>query len=247
MLVNSFARATSIVAISALASLGACGSDSTGPILPSDVIQLTGGQVSALDSAVQVAVDNDPSNPDLRALLDSTIDVLAAGVQAKRIDVNTDLTTAPLFFIGIHRAYTIAAGGSFSTWTVVGFDDPSHVSTMIDLGGFAPGGAAPPNSASGAIGGDGVGNARFFQLAAGGAVTYWIVSSGTERFVSDSTTHGGACPGFKPIPRVTCTVETLHLHFDVAAAGSVDGAAGARHATVPADVDVPTMRLDYTL
>jgi len=247
MLVNSFARATFLVAITALASLAACGSDNTGPTLPSDVIQLTGGQVSALDSAVKVAVGSNPSNPDLKALLDSAIDALAAGVQAKRIDVNTDLTTAPLFFVGIHRAYSIAAGGSFSTWTVVAFDDPSHVSTMIDLGGFAPGGAAPPNSASGTIGGDGVGNARFFHLAPGGAVTYWIVSSGTESFVSDSTTRGGTCPGFKPIPHVTCTVETLHLHFDVTAAGSVDGATGARHATVVSGVEVPTMRLDYTL
>jgi len=172
MLVNSFARATSVVAITALASLAACGSDNTGPTLPSDVIQLTGGQVSALDSAVRAAVGSNPSNPDLKALLDSAIDALAAGVQAKRIDVNTDLTTAPLFFVGIHRAYSIAAGGSFSTWTVVAFDDPSHVSTMIDLGGFAPGGAAPPNSASGTIGGDGVGNARSFHSPPGAAVFY---------------------------------------------------------------------------
>ena len=246
MLMRPFARSTSLAALAALALLAACGSDSTGPTLPPDVVQLTAGQVTSLDSAVQVAVTANPNDPDLRTLLDSALDVLAAGVQARQIAVNTDLTTSPLKFVGIHRAYTIAGGGSFSTWTVIGFDVPSHVSTLIDLGGFAAGGATPPNSASGDIGGAGVGNARFFQLGSQGALTDWIVSSGTESFVSDSTTTGGACPGFKPIAHVTCTSETMHVHFDVQAAGSTDGTAGARHASVTTDVDVPTMRLDYT-
>ena len=76
-------------------------------------------------------------------------------------------------------------------------------------------------------------------------LTAWIVDSGTERFVSDST-PGSACPGFPPIPNVTCTVETMHVRFDVSAAGGTNGA-GARHATVTTDVDVPTMRLNYRL
>lgn len=76
-------------------------------------------------------------------------------------------------------------------------------------------------------------------------LTAWIVDSGTERFVSDST-PGSACPGFTPIPNVTCTVETMHVRFDVSAAGGTNGA-GARHATVTTDVDVPTMRLNYRL
>jgi hypothetical protein len=233
-----------LLAIMGGIAAAAC-TDSTGPNPPSGEIALTAEQVSALDSAVTAAVDSNPSDPNLVALRDSALGVLAAGVKAKQLDVSTDLTTAPLYFVGIHRAYTITGGSAFSTWTVVGFDDPSHVSILIDLGGFAQGGATPPDSASGPIGGAGVGNARFFQLGAGGTLTSWIVSSGTESFVSDSM-PGTACPGFTPIPNVTCTVETMHVHFDVSAAGGTNGA-GARHATVSTDVDVPTMRLNYRL
>jgi hypothetical protein len=228
-----------------MALLAACGSDVTSPPTPPGVVQLTASQVSSLDSAVQVAADNNPENQELRALLDSAVDVLAAGVQARRVDVNTDLTTSALMFVGIHRAYTASGGSSSSTWTVVGFDEPAHLSTLIDLGGFAQSPTAPPNSASGSIGGDGVGNARFFRLAQGGTTTDWIVSSGTESFVADSTTPGDACPGFAPTPHVTCTTETLHVDFDLVAAGSTDGTEGARHASVATDVDIPTMRLDY--
>lgn len=244
MRMNTFGHLASLVTVAALAAVAGC-SNSTAPSRPSGEIQLTADQVSALDSAVQVAADSNPSNPDLVALRDSAFGVLAAGVKAKQLDVTTDLTSAPLYFVGIHRSYTITGGSSFSTWTVVGFDDPSHLSILVDLGGFAQGGATPPDSASGPIGGSGVGNARFFQLGAAGMLTAWIVDSGTERFVSDST-PGSACPGFTPIPNVTCTVETMHVRFDVSAAGGTNGA-GARHATVTADVDVPTMRLNYRL
>jgi len=230
--------------IAALSLAAACGSDITGPTQQGDVVALSAAQVNSLDSAVTVAVNTNPGNSDMRTLLDSALTVLGAGVQARQIDINTDVTTAPLLFVGIHRTFTHASGGSFSTWTVVGFDDPSHVSTLMDLGGFAQAGSTPPNSVSGPIGGT-VGNARFFQIAPGGATTNWIVSSGTESFVSDSVTVGGACPGFKPIANVTCTTETMHVHFDLHAAGSTDGNAGARHASALTDVDVPTMRLDY--
>ena len=237
---HSFARSTRGAACACMALLAACGSDVTSPVTPPGVVQLTASQVSSLDSAVQVAADNNPENQELRALLDSAVDV-----RARRVDVSTDLTTSPLMFVGIHRAYTMSGGSSSSTWTVVGFDEPAHLSTLIDLGGFAQSPTAPPNSASGPIGGDGVGNARFFRLAQGGATTDWIVSTGTESFVADSTTPGDACPGFAPTPHVTCTTETLHVHFDLVAAGSTDGTEGARHASVAADVDIPTMRLDY--
>jgi hypothetical protein len=222
----------------------ACGHDSTSPFVPSDVVTLTTAQLHALDSAVQIAVTSNPGNTDLKILLDSAVEALTVGVQAKRLDVSTDLTSAPLFFVGIHRAYSIAGGTPFSTWTVLGFDDPSHVTTMIDVGGYAAGGSAPPNAVSGPLAG-GVGNARFFQLASGGATTEWFVSSGTASFTSDSLTKGPACPGFTPTAHITCTIETLHVHFDAAAAGGSNGA-GARHATQATDVELPTMRLDYT-
>jgi hypothetical protein len=222
----------------------ACGHDSTSPSVPSDVVTLTSAQLHALDSAVQTGVTSNPGNTDLKILLDSAVEALTVGVQAKRLDVSTDLTSAPLFFVGIHRAYSIAGGTPFSTWTVLGFDDPSHVTTMIDVGGYAAGGAAPPNAASGPLAG-GVGNARFFQLATGGATTEWFVNSGTASFTSDALTKGPACPGFTPTPHITCTIETLHVHFDASAASGSNGAT-ARHATLATDVELPTMRLDYS-
>ena len=238
-------QVASFVAFFAAALLAsACGHDSTSPSGPSDVLTLTSAQLHALDSAVQTAATSNPGNTDLKILLDSAVEALTVGVQAKRLDVNTDLTSAPLFFVGIHRAYSIAGGTPFSTWTVLGFDDPSHVTTMIDVGGYAAGGSAAPNAASGPLAG-GVGNARFFQLAPGGATTEWFVSSGTASFISDSLTKGPACPGFTATTHIKCTIETLHVHFDAAAAGGSNGAT-ARHATLATDVEIPTMRLDYS-
>jgi hypothetical protein len=222
----------------------ACSHDSTGPSTPTGDFQFTSGQLHSLDSAVQVAAASNPGNTDLKTLLDSAVEALTVGVQARRLDVNTDLTGAPMFFVGIHRAYAIAGGTPFSTWTVLGFDDPSHVTTMIDVGGYLAGGATAPSAVSGGLAG-GVGNARFFQIAAGGATTEWFVNSGTASFSSDASASRPACPGFTATAHVTCSIETLHVHFDAQSAGGSNGA-GARHATLGTDVDLPAMRLDYT-
>ena len=104
----------------------ACGHDSTSPFVPSDVVTLTTAQLHALDSAVQIAVTSNPGNTDLKILLDSAVEALTVGVQAKRLDVSTDLTSAPLFFVGIHRAYSVAGGTPFSTWTVLGPTEKSE-------------------------------------------------------------------------------------------------------------------------
>ena len=242
-------RALSLGAIAAAVTASACGKDSTGPIATGDQVQLTAAQLGSLDSTGGVIVSANPGNPELESLLDSTLDVLTAGIQATRLDVTTNLTGAPLFFVGIHRAYNRFTGTNpFSTWTLVGFDDPSHLVNLLEVSGFAQaGGGAAPSSVSGTVGdGTGVVNALMLQVAAGGAVTEWFANAGTVSFSSDSASTGAACPGFTPTAVVTCTIETMHVHFNVTTPTGTGGAS-ARQASVPADIDVPTMRLNYKL
>jgi hypothetical protein len=127
--------------------VGCSGADNTGPATTPDRLQLTAAQVKSLDSIGQVIVQANPGNANLKALADSTLAVLTAGIEAKRVDIATNLTTAPLYLVGIHRA---AAGstGSYSTWTLVAIDDPSRLANLAEVSGFAQStSATPPASA----------------------------------------------------------------------------------------------------
>jgi hypothetical protein len=200
--------------------------------------------LNSLDSTAQAAEQANPTNVDLKALVDSSLLALNAGITAKRLDVSTDLTTAPLYFVGIHRAYNESTGSSFSTWTLVGFDDPKHLTTLVEIGGFAQSAGAAPSSMTGAIGdGSGVVNGRFFHVGENGSVTEWAPSTGAASFLSDSP--AGACPGFTATSTITCALETMHIHF-TAQATSGTGGAGSRQASVTTDAGVPSMRLTYT-
>lgn len=235
----------SLLAVVALAA-AACSDKtvSTAPVTAPDEIQLTGAQVSSLDSTAQVIVRANPGNGELESLADSVLQVLTVGVAAKRRDVSTNLTSAPLYFVGIHRAFSRAAGGSFSTWTIVGIDDPARLTNVVEVSGFAQTAAATaPSSVSGTIGdGTGAVNALLVQVASGGAVTEWHANTGTASFSSDAA--GAACPGFVATPKVTCALETMHVRF-VAATPTGTGGAAARQASIATTVDVPTMRLTY--
>ncbi|MES2306546.1 MAG: hypothetical protein V4558_13640 [Gemmatimonadota bacterium] len=200
---------------------------------------MTPGQVSALDSVGQVVVGANPGNSSLKSLLDSTFQVLTAGITATRINVTTDLTTAPLYFVGIHRVIERATG-SFSTWNVVGMDDPQALTSVMEVSGFAQNQTATaPTTVSGPIG-TGAVNALFLNVANGGAVTQWNGNNGTISFTSDAPTS--ACPVPNPSANMTCTIETMHVRFDVTAGGG----ATTRHAAIATDVAIPTMRLTYT-
>jgi hypothetical protein len=221
-----------------------CSAESTIPTTVPDKLQLTAAQVNSLDSTAQVVVQANPGNANLKALADSTLGVLTAGVEAKRVDIATNLTTAPLYLVGIHRA-AVQPTGSWSTWTLVAIDDPSRLANLIEVSGFAQSvGPTPPVSVSGAIGdGTGIANATLLQVGAGGAVTEWRASTGTVSFSSDAP--GAPCSGFTATPHVTCALETMHVHFMANAAGG-SGGAGARQAALSIDTDVPAMRLTYT-
>lgn len=235
-----------ITAVAIVAAVVGCSSDSptgtTHTPPTGDSFILTSQQALSLDSTGQVVVTANPDNGTLTSLQDSTLQVFTAGVTAQRVDVSTDLTTAPLYFVGIHRVVE-RESGSFSTWTVVGMDDPEALVNLVEISGFAQSGTATaPTSVSGTIG-TGAVNALFLKIATGGAVTQWDADAGTVSFSSDAPTV--ACPVANPAPNIACTIETMHVHFDVSAANDVSGGSG-RHATVATDVDIPTMRLTYT-
>ena len=237
------------VALASLALLGAagCGSDgaSTEPTIAPEQLELSASQIRALDSTGTVIVAANPADFTLRALVDSTLLVLSAGVQAKRLPVTTDLTTAPLYFVGVHRVMS-RAGNSWATWNVVGFDDPAHLTRLVEANGYASNSSATaPASMSGTIGdGSGVANGLLLSVATGGAVTEWRAAAGKATFTSDAA--GAACPGFTPTPRVTCALEVMHVTFTVSAPSAAGGGGGARSAALTTTADVPTMRLTYT-
>ncbi len=56
----------------------------------------------------------------------------------RRLEVQTDLATAPLYYIGIHRVIHQPGGGSFSTWTLVGFENPANFTNIVQTSGFSP-------------------------------------------------------------------------------------------------------------
>jgi len=207
-------------------------------------MEFTTKQLGALDSTGKAITDANPGNASLKSLVDSTLLVLTAGVQAKRLDVATNLTTKPLYFVGVHRAVS-RASGSFSTWTVVGMDDPEKLTSLVEVSGFAQSTTAtPPASLSGTIG-DGTGfvNGMLLAVGNGGAVTEWRSTTGTASFTSSAP--GAACPNFTATGNITCTLETMRVRFILTAPNGTGGAS-ARSASVATEVDVPTMRLTYT-
>jgi hypothetical protein len=218
-------------------AIGACHkSDLTAPSTPSDQIVFTPAQINSLDSTGHALEQSNSSDPTVWALVDSTLLVLTSGIVAKRLNVTTDLTSAPLYFVGVHRVITGAA--SYSTWTVVGMDDPSHLTSIVELGAFAP---SNTNGVSGPV--SDVLNGLLLSVGAGGSVTEWFVSSGSGSISSSAS--GSACANFPPTPNVTCSLETMHVSFSIAGSAS-SPTNGARQATVSA-VDIPAMRLTYTV
>jgi hypothetical protein len=227
-----------VLVIGAVAGV-ACNSESTSPPIGDDNLVLTPARLTSLDSTARIIKQTNATNPELQSLVDSTLLVFTAGVTAKRIDLSTNLTSAPLYFVGIHRAVT-SASGSYSTWNITGMDDPANLTSIVEVSGFAPSsGTTPPADLSGTIGGGGFVNAQLLHVAAGGVVTQYHAGTGTVSFSSGAS--GDACPGFTPTATITCTLETMHVHFNVSYSNGISSVT----AIVPSDVDIPTMRLNY--
>ena len=235
-----------LVVVLVSAAFAACSdSKGTGPGNTPETIVLTTGQVASLKSSGQTIANSNPGDADLKALVDSTLGVLTEGVEARRLDVTTNLTTAPLYFVGIHRTIS-GSSNPWSTWTLVGFDDPAHVTALVEVSGFAQSSSATaPTTVSGTIGdGTGIVNALMIQVGSGGSVTKWTAGTGTVSFRSDPA--GAACPNFTaPNPHITCALETKHVQFSANAA-SGSGGAGPRQVSLSSEASVSAMRLLYT-
>jgi hypothetical protein len=233
---NALTRITICLA-AALAAAACEGSPGTDPAVPPNSFILTAAQKKSLDSTGGVIKQANPGNGTLQSLVDSTLQVLAAGVEARRLNVTTNLTTKTLYFVGIHRAVSRSTG-SFSTWNIVGFDDPSHLTVLMEVSGFAQNQTTtPPTSVSGTIGdGTGIVNGLMLEVGSGGSVVMHSAGSGTASFVSGAP--GAPCPGLTPSsPFVTCTLETMTVRFTMTA--------GTLNASQPSDADAPGMRLFF--
>lgn len=236
-------RLRTLLLLGAALAVAACGSGTTVPAITPDTIRLGSTELHSLDSAAVSIQQANPASGDIRSLVDSTILALTAGVELKRVDISTNLTSAPLYMIGIHRP-SPGTTQSSATWTLVAIDDPNKLGNLIEVSGFAQAsGSTPPSSVSGAIGSQSnIGNGILLQVASGGATTVWRPTSGTATFSSDAA--GSACPGFVATAHLSCALETMHVHFTMTAPAGTGGA-GARQAALTADTSVPAMRLTY--
>lgn len=224
-----------------LIGVSACASDMTVP--PSnDLLRLTAAQVKSLDSTAVVLVQANPGNTGLKALVDSTLMLLTAGVELRRVDITTNLTSAPMYAVTVRRSVSRPTG-SWSTFTLVALDDPAKLGSLIEISGFAQtSGGTAPNTMSGTIGdGSGLANASLFQVGGGGSVTEWRAASGTIGFAGAAT--GTTCPGFAGTAVVTCRLETMLARFTVPGAATTGG---STRAASMATTEVPGLVLTFT-
>jgi hypothetical protein len=229
-------------AVVALCLTASCEKDPISPVPTGDVITLSQSQVDAMGNRGNAIAD---ANPSLRSFVDSTLQALQAGVQMVRVDVETDLTDKPLYFVGIHRVVNQSTGGSFSTWTLVGFEDPANFANIVQTSGFAPStGSAAPTSLNGTIGdGTGAVNGQLIHVNEDGSTATFNHTSGSASFRSDAPS--GPCPNVNPSPSTTCSLEVMHVTFSVSATQS-PASSLMRHAWLTMEVAVPAMRLTYT-
>ena len=210
-----------------------------------ETFALSQAQVDSVVNRGETLADDNPGAASLRSFVDSTLQALQAGVSMRHLDVTTNLTDKPLYFIGIHRVVNQSNGSSFSTWTLVGFEDPTDFRSVVEVSGFAQSSTGTaPSSLNGTIGdGTGTVNGQLLIVNANGSVATFNYASGTASFRSDAPS--GACPKTNPAPATVCSLETMHVKFDVSATQSATGSL-ERHARVSTEMAVPAMRLTYT-
>jgi len=181
----------------------------TSPLGPS--IHLSASQAAVLVTRVaQIA----PVHPELSWLGDSVSLVLTSGAEADRIDIATDLASGPFYAVGLQRAISTPTN-SFSTFTLIAFDDPNNPTNFIIVDGYAPGtGLTPPTSVSGSFGTQTV-SGHLFHVA-GSTVSEWRAETGSASFSTGSS--GGACLAFHATTGVTCAGSALQGTFTITVA-----------------------------
>ncbi|MGH7623902.1 MAG: hypothetical protein ACREOJ_01120, partial [Gemmatimonadaceae bacterium] len=191
--------------------LGACSSDSTGPI-NGQPIHLTQAEVSALESQVTKLA---PVFPELAFLADSVSVVLQAGAEADPVDITTDLGAGPFYAVGLQRAFSNGAT-SFTTFDFIAFNDPANPTDFIIVDGYAPGdGPTTPQSASGSFGDASSGivfTGHLFHVS-DNVVLAWRALAGTASMATGTT--GGDCVAFQGTAGVTCTQAAMQASIEI--------------------------------
>ena len=176
-------------------------------------IVLTQDEASLLVSRVAAAAQ---LHSEIAWLADSVNLVIAAGAEADRLDVTTDLAPGPFYAVGLQRAFPNAPS-PFSTFHLIAFNDPSNPTDFIIIGGYHQGapGSAPPQSASGTFSSPNpvvtvTGHLFHFGEA---LLSEWRASTGSA--LLQTGTVGDACASL-PVPSgVTCTRATLGALFNI--------------------------------
>src|SRR4051794_33519054 len=148
----------------------ACSDNPASPTPTGDQFTLSEAQFDAMVGRGDAVADANPGNTSLRSFVDSTLQALQAGVEMQHLEVSTNLTDKPLYFVGIHRVINRASGSSFATWTLIGFEDPANFKSVVQTSGFAEStGGTAPSSVSGPIG-SGYANGQLLLINADGSV-----------------------------------------------------------------------------
>src|SRR5687767_2600305 len=122
-----------IAALGSALILTACESDTTLPNPTGDLITLNAQQAALIvDRVVQFS----SSDPTLGALADTIQFVVKSGAEVQRIDVTTSFGVTSYWTVSLHRAH-VGASQSWSTFHVIGFNDPSAPTEFLILGGFS--------------------------------------------------------------------------------------------------------------
>src|SRR5438105_8706025 len=132
-----------VLAISSLTL--ACGSDSaTGP---ESTITLSGDQATVLMNRI---IEIAPLHTEIAWLADSANLVLKSGAEADLVPLSTTIAAGPFYAVGLQRRVQISAG-SFSTFDLIAFNDPSNPTDFVIVDGYNSATGLPPTSTSGAF------------------------------------------------------------------------------------------------
>ena len=201
-----FGRASGGLVVTSLFTLG-CGSDkATGP---ETRITLSAAQATILTNKITLIA---PLHSQIAWLADSANLVIKSGAEADLVPISTTIGAGPFYAVGLQRGVQGSAG-SFSTFDLIAFNDPSNPTDFIVVDGYNSGSGAPPTSVSGPF--DGPAYGYLFHIE-GSTVSSWAAALGTAAFTRGLP--GGACEGFQSSSGVTCALTSLTASFTIAGA-----------------------------
>jgi hypothetical protein len=227
-----------IAALGSALMLTACESDTTLPNPTGDLITLSAQQAALIvDRVVQFS----SSDPTLGALADTIQFVVKSGAEVQRVDVTTSFGVTSYWTVSLHRA-NVGASQSWSTFHVIGFNDPSAPTEFLILGGFSQvAGTTAPTSISGSIGSNASSSltAHFFGVI-GDQVGMWNASGGTVSMTASST--GASCPNFSA-SGMTCVKSSMATTFSITQTVTGGAPATGNRTGSASDATIPGVRL----